>query len=195
MPVLEPKLNTVYACLTPIRGAQRWARGWAFRSRVMDRKVVSVKGGSVSVYLMDVGRTVSTTSRALHELDAAYGQVAPLARHCVLAAVEVPPTGEWAAESRKCFEELVGDEQCRASVVLRDAQNRLAVFLYREGDEDVSVNEMMLNEGWGRLEASAYSRYKGSEDILNSMKNYQQDAKEDRVGIFQYGDIGFENDK
>lgn len=195
MPVLEPKLNTVYACLTPIRGAQRWARGWAFRSRVMDRKVVSVKGGSVSVYLMDVGRTVSTTSRALHELDAAYGQVAPLARHCVLAAVEVPPTGEWAAESRKCFEELAGDEQCRASVVLRDAQNRLSVFLYREGDEDVSVNEMMLNEGWGRLEASAYSRYKGSEDILNSMKNYQQDAKEDRVGIFQYGDIGFENDK
>ena len=59
----------------------------------------------------------------------------------------------------------------------------------------MSVNEMMLNEGWGRLEASAYSRYKGSEDILNSMKNYQQDAKEDRVGIFQYGDIGFENDK
>ena len=161
----------------------------------MGRKVVSVKGGSVSVYLMDVGRTVSTTPRALHELDAAYGQVAPLARRCVLAAVEVPPTGEWAAESRKCFEELVGGEQCRASVVLRDAQNRLAVFLYREGDEDVSVNEMMLNEGWGRLEASAYSRYKGSEDILNSMKNYQQDAKEDRVGIFQYGDIGVENDK
>ena len=157
--------------------------------------MVSVKANGVSVYLLDVGRTVSTTSRALHELDAACAQVAPLARHCVLAAVEVPPTGEWAAESTKCFEELAGDEQCRASVVLRDAQNRLAVFLYREGDEDVSVNEMMLNEGWGRLEASAYSRFKGSEDILNSMKNYQQDAKEDRVGIFQYGDIGFENDK
>ena len=83
----------------------------------------------------------------------------------------------------------------KASVVLRDTLNRLAVFLYREGDEDVTVNEMMLSEGWGRLEGNAYARFKGSEEILNSMKEYQEDAKEDRVGVFQYGDIGFDNDK
>lgn len=113
----------------------------------------------------------------------------------MLAAVEVPPTGKWSEESRNCLEDLTDRDHFKASVVLRDAQNRLAVFLYREGDEDVSVNEMMLSEGWGRLEENAYTRFKGSEEILNSMKEYQEDAKEDRVGIFQYGDIGFDSDK
>lgn len=75
-------------------------------------------------------------------------------------------------------------------MVLRDASNRLAVFLYRE-KESTSINEMMLSEGWGRLEKNAYTRYAGYNAILDSMKRYETEAKEDRVGIYERGDIGF----
>lgn len=75
-------------------------------------------------------------------------------------------------------------------MVLRDASNRLAVFLYRE-KETTSINEMMLSEGWGRLEKNAYIRYAGYSAILDSMKRYESEAKEDRVGIYERGDIGF----
>lgn len=103
--------------------------------------------------------------------------------------MEVPPTGNWSIESRDCFDDLA-DDLCHARVVLRDAANRLAVFLYRE-NEPTSINEMMLQEGWGRLEKNAYSRYAGYSAILDSMKKYEAEAKEDRVGIYERGDIGF----
>ena len=157
--------------------------------------MVSIRGSAISVFLLDVGSTVSTSTHALHTIDAAIARLPPQARLCVLAGVEVPPAGKWADESKACLEDLTDRDHFKASVVLRDTLNRLAVFLYREGDEDVTVNERMLSEGWGRLEGNAYARFKGSEEILNSMKEYQEDAKEDRVGVFQYGDIGFDNDK
>ena len=73
----------------------------------------------------------------------------------------MPSAGKWADESKACLEDLTDRDHFKASVVLRDTLNRLAVFLYREGDEDVTVNEMMLSEGWGRLEGNAYARFKG----------------------------------
>lgn len=109
-----------------------------------------------------------------------------------MAGVEVPPTGEWSIESRNCFDDLA-DDLCHARVVLRDIANRLAVFLYCE-KETTSINELMLAEGWGRLEKTAFTRFAGYESILNSMKRYEQVAKEDRIGIYERGDIGFDNE-
>jgi len=66
---------------------------------------------------------------------------------------------------------------------------------YREGDKEVSINEMMLAEGWCRMERDANTRLAAYPAILKSMRQFQQEAKEDRVGIYVYGDIGFETDE
>ena len=110
----------------------------------------------------------------------------------MLAAVEVPPTGDWSEESRFCFEDLV-DDLCHAVVVLHDSANRLSVFLYNKNDK-MSINAKMIAEGWGRLEKNAYARYAGYNSILDNMKNLEAIAKEDHLGIYERGDIGFENE-
>lgn len=147
------------------------------------------------MFAIDTGDRGEASLSALRELDAAIAGIPGLARECVLAGVDVPQSGEWAEESRACLRDLADCETYKARVVLRDAKNRLVCFLYREGDEDVSMNEMMLSEGWGRLEKGAEKRFAAYPKILQSMKDYMQDAKEDRIGVFQYGDIGFKEDE
>lgn len=159
------------------------------------RKVESVNGEKVSGHALDRGNPVETTCASLHEIKREIGQLPPLARECVLAGVDVPKSGDWSVESRDCLRDLADCDHYKARVVLRDARNRLVTFLYREGDEEVSVNEMMLSEGWGRLEKGAEARFAAYPKVLRSMMNYQEDAKEDRVGIYQYGDIGFKEDE
>lgn len=144
---------------------------------------------------IDTGDRGEASLDALRELDAEIAGIPGLARECVLAGVDVPKSGEWAEESRQCLRDLADSEMYTARVVLRDAQNRLVCFLYRDGDDDVSLNEMMLSEGWGRLEKGAETRFAAYPKIIKSMQNYMQDAKEDRIGVFQYGDIGFAEDE
>lgn len=143
---------------------------------------------------MDTGRTLNASLGQLHELSPAAKQIPPLARVCKLAGIEAPPTGQWAKESQKCLDELADTETYHVRVILRDSANRLVLFLYREDDLEVSLNEMMLSEGWARLEKTAGTKLSAYPAILRNMRQYEREAKEDRVGIFSMGDIGFETD-
>lgn len=170
----------------------------AFQRRRVEEIVREPREGGrtrLQMRAVDRGDRGEATLSELRELDATTAGIPGLARECVLAGVDVPQSGEWARESRACLRDLADCEKYKARVVLRDAKNRLVCFLYREGDDDVSVNEMMLSEGWGRLEKGAETRFAAYPKIVKSMKNYMQDAKEDRIGVFQYGDIGFSEDE
>ena len=112
-----------------------------------------------------------------------------------MAGIESPTTGEWGKLSRDCLDDLADTEFYRAQVVLRDSENRLVLFLYREDDQKISINEMMLAEGWARIQKNAGVRLASYSSILQSMRKYEADAKEDRVGIYIHGDIGFETDE
>ena len=154
--------------------------------------MVATQGGRCELVCMDSGRSVTASLGQLRELEESVRKVPALARACKLAGVEAPPSGEWKEASRECLDDLADCEEYQARVILRDTQNRLVLFLYREGDKEVSINEMMLAEGWCRMERDANTRLAAYPAILKSMRQFQQEAKEDRVGIYVYGDIGFE---
>lgn len=161
---------------------------------ITSSRVIANNGATRTVYCLDTGRTINATPAQLHEIDATVKQIPPLARACKLAGIEAPPTGQWAKESQKCLDELADSDGYHVHVVMRDSENRLVLFLYREGDPDISLNEMMLSEGWARIEKTASTKLNIHPNLMNRMRNYEMDAKEDRVGIFSMGDIGFETD-
>lgn len=159
------------------------------------RRLISTKGMSCTVYCLDTGVTLTTTSNQLHDLSESIQQIPALARACKLAGIEAPPTGEWHEASRDCFDDLADTDSYHARVVLKDSENRLVLFLYREDDTKISINEMMLAEGWARIQKNAGTRLAPYPSILQSMRKFEADAKEDRVGIYVHGDIGFETDE
>lgn len=156
--------------------------------------MLATQGGRCELFCVDSGRNVTVAMGQLRELEETVQKIPALARACKLAGVEAPPSGEWKEASRECLDDLADCEEYQARVILRDRMNRLVLFLYREGDKEVSINEMMLAEGWARMERDADTRLAAYPAILRSMRQFQQEAKEDRVGIYVHGDIGFETD-
>ncbi len=95
-----------------------------------------------------------------------------------LANIEAPELEFcYGQEAKEGLEELILGKNIKIEKTGRDAFNRLIAFVYL-GDQ--LINETMIENGWAKYTSGGG----GDSDLLNLLKGKNQEAKEDKRGVW-----------
>jgi staphylococcal nuclease domain-containing protein 1 len=161
-----------------------------FRARIDGKE-----GEAFRVTYVDFGNQGEVKRTELRPLPPAVASVPPLARECRLAFVRAraPSEDEFGHAAAVLLSELVLEREVVMKIHSRDANNRLLVSIFREGDKE-SVAETMLKAGLLRVSRAAQRqvRRSGTEKeatIMEGLVHAQDEARHDRVAMWHWGDI------
>ncbi|GAB2257923.1 hypothetical protein Droror1_Dr00014083 [Drosera rotundifolia] len=177
--------------------------------------IVNVPSGGVvqspedlfEVFYVDFGNQEKVPYSRLRPISSAALSAPGLAKLCSLAYLRVPilfdDGGEDAAlylsdrtlSSGRTFKAQVEERDTSGGVVKGQGTGPLLVVTLLDPEDDSSINEAMLQEGYARLEK--FKRYDSKErrDTYQKLKEVEQDALKRRAGIWMYGDIGSDDDE
>ncbi|XP_057422094.1 ribonuclease TUDOR 1-like [Lotus japonicus] len=153
------------------------------------------------VFYIDYGNQEQVAYSQLRPLDPSVSAAPGLAQLCSLAYIKSPNVeedfGQEAAEYL-CELTLNSGKEFRAQVEERDTSGGklkgqgtgtiLAVTLVAV-DAEISVNAAMLQEGLARMEKRNRWDRKERKVGLDSLEKFQDDARKERRGMWQYGDV------
>ncbi|KAA8540590.1 hypothetical protein F0562_024491 [Nyssa sinensis] len=153
------------------------------------------------VFYIDYGNQEVVPYSQLRPLDPSMSSAQGLAQLCSLAYIKVPSLEEdYGQEAAVCLSEhtLNGPKEFKAMVEERDTsggkvkgQGTGTVLLVTlvDAETDTSVNAAMLKEGLARLEKRKRWEPKERQQALDELEKYQSEARDKRLGMWEYGDI------
>lgn len=176
---------------------------WA-RARVVSGPKQGTTGGNAEyeVYYVDFGNQEWVPLKRLRPLEAGTPAASGegIAQLCSLAHMKVPElSDDFGEEAAQALADLVSNRTLVCRVEDRDTSGggkaraqgqgtRLIVTLVNP-ETSTSVNAEMLRAGLGRLEKGSRRDSKEKSAALASLKEHQDEAKKERLCIWQYGDV------
>lgn len=163
-------------------------------------------GGAFKVTFIDYGNTEVVNAAQMRPVPPAVASTPPLGRACRLAFVRAdgPSASDYGHAAACMLSDLILQKQVVMKVHGRDADNRLLVSIFREGDTE-SIAEMLLRAGIIRISKTALRSIRkrvadgspGAETdntIMNALREAQEEARAGRVAQWRFGDIGDSDD-
>lgn len=159
----------------------KWARA---------RIVQFNKPDDFEVILIDSGSKKHVSSKALRTLPSQYSTTAypAFAKEAVLSYVEKPPHDYMEDYVSYLREKVVGKSVACSIDGQKSSVGPSNVTLYTAESKgrDDSVNNSLIYEGYAFVDARPSSFMDNS--VLSSLKESQSLAKDDRIGVWEYGD-------
>lgn len=147
-----------------------------------------------TVFYVDYGNSETVAPELIRKLDDKYSKLAHQAKLARLAFV-IPPSGDedYADEAALALKEMVWNKTMIATF-----ENNLSdsgILNIRIGDRDskLLVNSALLQQGLARVERIR-DKKGDNKSILEKLAEDEQVAKKGHLGIWQYGDIGSDDE-
>ncbi|KAI7108221.1 hypothetical protein KC324_g20307, partial [Hortaea werneckii] len=152
---------------------------------------------SSEVVYIDYGNSETQPWSALRPLDAAkFGvqKLRPQAVDAALAFVQFPTAPEYLRESVAFLNDVTVERSLVANVEFNDTKdNVMWVTLMDQESKSAtqSINAEVVSEGLAMVpkKLRAFERAKGTEMILEDLRKREAEAKEERRGMWEYGDL------
>ncbi|CAA6659682.1 unnamed protein product [Spirodela intermedia] len=153
------------------------------------RGAVESVNDQFDVFYIDYGNQETVTYSKLRPLDPSLSSAPPLALLCSLAFVKVPNLDEDFA-APKNFKAQIEERDSSAGKVKGQGTGPLIIVTLVDVEAGSSVNAEMLREGLARLERRRRWDSKERQASLENLEEHEKKAKQERLGIWQYGDVG-----
>lgn len=109
-----------------------------------------------------------------------------------LSFLQFPSSAEYLAEAVNLLERMTADKQFVASVDAEEKDGPLWITLFdtdAEGGEEASVNAEVVAEGMAMVGRKLNGWEKAKGTIVEGLKQREVEAKEGRLGMWEYGDL------
>lgn len=116
----------------------------------------------------------------------------PQAFDAALSFLQFPTNAEYLADAVKFLERVTGEKQLVASVDFEEKDGTLWTTLFdaeSEGGEEASVNAEVVAEGAAMVSRKLKGWEKARGKIVEGLKTKEKEAKEERLGMWEYGDL------
>ncbi|KAF1344015.1 hypothetical protein BDV97DRAFT_373567 [Delphinella strobiligena] len=147
------------------------------------------------VVYVDYGNSEMIPWSRLRSLDTAkYGvqKLRPQAADAVLSFLQFPQSREYLNDAVAMIQDVTFDRQLVANVDFVDKDGTLYVTLFdpKESDSlDQSINADILAEGLAMVPKKLKNWEKAATDVTGSLKARESEAKDERRGMWEYGDL------
>ncbi|XWS51529.1 hypothetical protein CRYUN_Cryun12cG0183800 [Craigia yunnanensis] len=153
------------------------------------------------VFYLDYGNQEEVPYSQLRPIDPSVSATPGLAQLCSLAFLKVPSLddefGNEAAQflseqtlgSSVPFNAMIEERDTSGGKVKGQGTGTVLIVTLLAEKSDLSINAAMLQEGLARLEKRRKWEPKERKSVLNSLEDFQKEAKTARRGIWQYGDV------
>lgn len=163
-----------------------------YRARV---RRVDRDAKKVDVLYIDYGNSESLPWSSLRPLTQPQFSVQKLksqATPAVLSFLQLPIAPQYLQETVGYMRELTDGREMVANVDFVDQDGTLHITLLVPGTPSIeqSINAEIVREGLARVPQKLKAWERSASDTLGSLKKLQEEAIENRKGMFEYGDIG-----
>ncbi|GAB7347341.1 hypothetical protein MBLNU459_g4281t1 [Dothideomycetes sp. NU459] len=148
------------------------------------------------VVYVDYGNTETipwTRLRSLDQTKFGVQKLRPQAQDAVLSFLQFPASPEYLKEAVYMIQEITADRQLVANVDYVDPKDgTLYVTLFdpKQSDSlDQSINADVLSEGLAMVPKKLKTWERAASDVLGGLKKNEAAAKEERRGMWEYGDL------
>lgn len=150
------------------------------------------------VVYIDYGNSEMQLWSALRPLDPTRFGVQKLRAQAIdaaLAFLQFPTSPEYLSESVNYLNEITWDRSLVANVEYNDTRDNVMWITLMDPDQastsTKSINAEVASEGLAMVpkKLRLFERAKGTEDIMSDLKNREAQAKEERRGMWEYGDL------
>jgi len=114
------------------------------------------------------------------------------AQNAVLSLLELPTSKEYLQDSIGYTTELTAGKELVANVDYTAPDGTLYITLFDEktsGSKKDSINADIVSEGLAMVPRKLKAWERGFSDVLKDLKDRENQAKEDRRGMWEYGDL------
>lgn len=113
------------------------------------------------------------------------------AKDVVLTLLELPTNKEYLDDFRAYLGELTEGKELVANVDYTDKDGALYVTLYdsSSGGQRVNINSEIVREGLAMVPRKLKAWERGFSDVLKALKEEESVAKQERRGLWEYGDL------
>ncbi|CAG8525062.1 10315_t:CDS:10 [Gigaspora margarita] len=165
-----------------------------YRARI--RKNIPEKK-SVEVVYIDYGNSETIPLSRIRSIPENFRQLPPHACEAVLSFLKVPDReADYGVEAYERLRDFVGSKQLVANIDHRD-NNVLHLTLYdpaQSESADASINAEMVRDGLA-LVNNKLGYLKKYPSLIKKLHEVQEQAKKDRLGMFEYGDATADDDE
>ncbi|KAK6928617.1 Tudor domain [Dillenia turbinata] len=167
----------------------------------LPRGAVESPKDEFEVFYIDYGNQEVVPFSRLRPIDPSVSSAPGLAMLCSLAYIKVPGLeedfGQEAAEylsectlnSSKEFRAMIEERDSSGGKVKGQGTGTILFVTLVDVEAGTSINSAMLGEGLARLERRKRWDTKERQSALDNLESFQQKAKTERLGIWQYGDV------
>ncbi|KAK4989802.1 hypothetical protein LTR50_002977 [Elasticomyces elasticus] len=145
------------------------------------------------VLYIDYGNSETIPWSRLRPLDGAkFGtqKLRPQANDAVLSYLQFPNTPEYLQEAAIMIGEVTGDRQLIARVDHTDQKDgTMFVTLFLDAQQKDSVNADIVGEGLAMVPRKPKPWERAGADVLAALKKREELAKEEKRGMWEYGDL------
>lgn len=116
----------------------------------------------------------------------------PQAIDAALSFLQFPTNPEYLAEGVKFLEQVTSEKQLVASVDFEEKDGTLWITLFdaeSEGGEEASVNAEVVAEGAAMVSRKLKGWERARGKIVEGLKGREEAAREERLGMWEYGDL------
>jgi len=154
------------------------------------------------LFYIDYGNSEVVKSDKIRQLDNAFNLsvLQPQAHFAKLAYVR-SPTGEdeFSRDAAAFLKEMVWDKQLVANVQFRTYQQDTTVVYLVLGDPDAKflVNSEIVRHGLARVDRESFGDYRRDDrtsELISKLREEEAKAMKERINIWQYGDVGSDDE-
>ncbi|KAK6127910.1 hypothetical protein DH2020_038339 [Rehmannia glutinosa] len=170
------------------------------------RGAVESADDKFEVFYIDYGNQEIVPYSELRPLDSSVSAAPGLAQLCGLAFVKVPGLeddyGQEAAvrlsdlllSAPKEFRAVIEEKDTSAGKVKGQGTGTIFLVTLIDPEAEMSINATMLQEGLARLEKRRRWEPKDRQLALDELEKFQTEAREKRLGMWEYGDIASDDE-
>ncbi|GER45585.1 nuclease domain-containing protein [Striga asiatica] len=170
------------------------------------RGVVESANDKFEVFYIDYGNQETVPFSQLRPLDSSVSSAPGLAQLCSLAFVKVPGLaddyGQEAAirlselllSTPKEFKAVIEDKDTSGGKVKGQGTGTVFMLTLIDTEAETSINAVMLQDGLARLEKRRRWESKERQQAFDELEKYETEAREKRLGMWEYGDIASDDE-